>query len=220
MKNYLAQLFLWVLILCCFPFLSMGQNFEGIVYFEVSDLTKQGMGELPYMIKENKARMEFGEGQQKGAILLLPDESKMVFVMDAMKGYITMDADQAPNDTEEITDAEASKTEKTKTIAGRECEVWQIESENNIIEACMAQGMGTFMMPKSPMGQDNTPQWAKELIAQGAMPLEVIELKNGNQTVQMRATKIEEKSLSADLFEIPNGYNDMSGMMKQMQNQN
>ncbi len=220
MKNYLTQLFLAVLIAWCFPSLSMGQNFEGTIYFEVSDLAKQGMGELPYMIKGNKARMEFGKGQQKGAMLLLPDESKMVFLIDAMKGYVTMDTDETANDAENITNTEASKTGETKTIAGRDCQVWRMESENNTIEACMTQGMGTFMMPKSPMGQDNTPQWAKELIAQGAMPLEVIELKNGNKSVQMRATRIEEQSLSADLFEIPEGYNDMSGMMQQMQNRN
>lgn len=220
MKNYFTQIFLAVLIVWCFPSLSVGQNFEGTIYFEVSDLAKQGMGELPYMIKGNKARMEFGKGQQKGAMLLLPEESKMVFLIDAMKGYVTMDADDTANNTEDMANTEAAKTGETKTVAGRDCQVWRMESENNTIEACMTQGMGTFMMPKSPMGQDNTPQWAKELIAQGAMPLEVIELKNGTPSVQMRATRIEEQSLSADLFKIPEEYNDMSGMMQQMQNRN
>lgn len=220
MKNYLTQLFLSFFVLCCFPFLSMGQDFEGTIYFEVSDLAKEGIDEMPYMIKGNKARMEFGDGQQKGAMLLLPDESKMVIIMDAMKGYMSMDTDQTPGEAEDFTNTEATKTGETKSIAGRSCEVWKIESEDSMIETCMAKGMGTFMLPKSPMGQDNAPQWAKELMAQGAMPLEVVELENGNRSIQMRATRIEEKSLSADLFEIPDGYNDMSGMLQQMQNRN
>lgn len=222
MKTPLKQLFLFILILCCFPFTSIAQDFEGTIYFEVSDLTKQGMGEMPYMVKDNKARMEFGQGQQKAAMLFLPDESKMVIIMDAMKGYISMDTDQASDDTEDFTEAEVTKTGETKNIAGRDCDVWKIESEDNTtMEACMAMGMGSFMLPESPMAEENnTPQWAKELMAQGAMPLEVIELKNGNRSVQMRATRIEEESLSNDLFEIPEGYNDMSGMMQQMQNRN
>jgi hypothetical protein len=80
--------------------------------------------------------------------------------------------------------------------------------------------MGSFMMPKTPMARSNSPKWAQELMEGNSMPLEVIEIKNGKKTVQMRATKIEEKSLSADLFEIPKGYNNMSGMMKQMMNRN
>lgn len=221
MKTPLVQFFLFILILCCFPFTSIAQDFEGTIYFEVSDLTKQGMGEMPYMVKGNKARMEFGQGQQKAAMLFLPEESKMVIIMDAMKGYINMDTNTSSDNANDFTEADVTKTGETKNIAGRDCDVWKIKSEDDTtMEACMAMGMGSFMMPKSPMAEDNTPQWAKELMAQGAMPLEVIELKNGDRSIQMRATRIEEKSLSDDLFKIPEGYNDMSGMIQQMQNRN
>lgn len=220
MKNILVTLFLSILTISCFPAQSVAQDFEGTIYFEVSDLAKQGINELPYMIKGSKARMEFGQDQQKGAMLLLPEESRMVIIMDAMKGYISMDMDQSADDQNDFSEAEATKTGETKTIAGRECAVWEITSEEDNIEACMASGMGTFMLPESPMQQNNTPDWAKELMEQGAMPLEVIEIENGKRSIQMRATRIEEESLSADLFEIPEGYNDMSGMMQQMQNRN
>lgn len=219
MKTILT-LFLTVLVFNCFPAQSGAQDFEGTIYFEVSDLAKQGVEELPYMIKGSKARMEFAQGQQKGAMLMLPDESKMVIIIDEMQGYMSMNLDEAMNKEEDFSDTKATKTGETKTIAGKECEVWEIKTEEEIVESCMAGGMGTFMLPESPMQQNNTPDWAKELIAQGAMPLEIIEIKNGNSSIQMRATRIEEESLSDDLFEIPEGYNDMSGMLQQMQNRN
>lgn len=224
MRNYITLLFLSITIFFCLPASSMGQEFEGTINFEVSDLTKQGMGEMPYMVKGNKARMEFGQGQQKAAMLFLPEESRMVIIMDSMKGYMSMDTEDAKEIDEksmkDMSETEAEKTGETKTIAGKECEVWRIESPEDTIEACMAKGMGNFMMPQSPMAQNNTPQWAKELMDQGAMPLEVIQFNNGNEVVQMRATSIKEESLSDDLFEIPEGYSDMSGMMQQMQNRN
>ncbi len=76
------------------------------------------------------------------------------------------------------------------------------------------------MMPQNQMQKRNAPAWAQKFAEEGSMPLEIVEIKNGTRTVQMKATKIEEKSLSDDLFEVPEGYRDMSGMMKGMQNRN
>lgn len=216
-----------ILFICCsFFFLIqadiLAQDFEGTIYYEVSELKKEGMGEMPYMIKDSKIRMEFGEGDQKGAMLFLPEESRMVVIVDAMKGFMSMDLDENPNmdnqSDEEIPDM--TKTGEMKTIAGKSCEVWESTSEEEIYEVCIARGLGNFMMPENPMGNSNTPAWAEELKNGGFMPLEVVEVKNGQKTTQMKATRIEEGSLDASLFEIPQGYNDMSSMMQQMNSRN
>jgi len=221
MKKLFLTLLLGIFTLLQTPAILSAQNFEGIIYYEIPEMTKQGMGNMPYMVKDNKVRMEFGEGNQKGALLLLPEESQMTFILDAMQGYMTMDLDEQYQKTDDSGQTpEVTKTGVTKTIAGKTCEVWNIKTEENTVEACLAKGMGSFMMPKTPMARSNSPKWAQELMEGNSMPLEVIEIKNGKKTVQMRATKIEEKSLSADLFEIPKGYNNMSGMMKQMMNRN
>ncbi|HLR24259.1 MAG TPA: DUF4412 domain-containing protein, partial [Fodinibius sp.] len=86
------------------------------------------------------------------------------------------------------------------------------------LSMCVAKDLGTFMSPGNPMAKKSAPDWAKKVIAEGYMPLEVIEEANGSKRVQMKATKIEEKSLSPDLFTIPDGYKDMSSMMRQMMN--
>ncbi len=222
-----VQKFIQNVLFICFSFFffiqgdALAQDFEGTIFYEVAELKKEGMGEMPYMIKGSKVRMEFGEDDQKGAMLFLPGESRMVIIIDAMKGFMSMDledSDMNNQSDEEIPDM--TKTGETKTIAGKSCEVWETTSEGETYEVCIARGLGTFMMPENPMGNSNTPAWAEELKNGGFMPLEVVEVKGGQKITRMKATKIEEGSLNDSLFEIPQGYNDMSSMMQQMKNRN
>lgn len=221
-RNLFSTILLGAYFILGFQSLTAAQNFEGVIYYQVPEMAKQGMGEMPYMIKGGKARMEFGQGAQKGAMVLMPEESKIVLIMDAVKGYMSMDYNDDSNadGSSEFDDATVTKTGETKTIAGRSCEVWKIKSKEDNVEACMAKDLGTFMVPQNPMSRKNTPAWAQEIMDGKAMPLEVLEINgDGSKTMQMKATRIEEKSLSPDLFKIPDGYNDMSAMMKQMQSQ-
>jgi len=199
---------------------SQAQDFEGVIYYEIPEMSRQGMGEMPYMVKDSKVRMEFGKGAQGGAMIFMPDQNKMTFIMEAMKGYMTMEMDDPDSGDNSEDNTNMVKMDATKTIAGKSCEVWEVTDTKNTYQLCVAKGMGNFMMPQNPMAQTNTPKWAKEAMAGGFMPLEVIEVTNGGEELKMRASKIEEKSLSASLFEIPEGYNDMSSMMKQMMNRN
>lgn len=217
MKKLFSPFLFLLFVFCSLSLSSTAQDFEGVIYYEIPDMQAQGISQMSYMIKGDKTRLEFGNGQNSGSMIYLPEESKMVILIDAQKGYISMDADEDRSDMDDYSDVQATKTGETKTIAGKECEVWKVDSKENNVEACMAKGMGTFMMPKNPMGRDNTPKWAKELMDEGAMPLEVVEIKSGTRSTQMRATKIEERALPADKFVIPEGYKDMGAMLRQMQ---
>lgn len=189
------------------------QNFEGVIHYEVEDMKAAGMGEMVYMIKDNKARMEYGQGAQQGAVLFFPEKKQMAIIISQMKGYMLMDTD----DLDETTNEErATATGETKTIAGHTCEVWTISSAEEDYEACIARGMGNFIMPNP---QQNTPKWAQALMEEGFMPLEVVTINEGEQKVEMKATNIEEKQLDTSLFSIPEGYKDMTSMMNQMYNQ-
>lgn len=196
------------------------QDFEGVIHFKVADMIQQGMGEMPYMVKGNKGRMEVNHQGQKSAMLMLPDESKMVVIIKQMQAYMEMDLNEQQHDMSKMQETDATNTGETKTIAGKTCEVWRLESDEGTFETCMAKGMGTYMMPQNQMQQGNAPAWAQQFLEEGAMPLEIVAINNGKRTVKMKATKIEEKSLSDDLFEVPEGYRDMSSMLKGMQNQN
>ncbi|TYP94036.1 protein of unknown function (DUF4412) [Fodinibius salinus] len=217
MKTYLSVIFSFCILLFCATQTSVAQDFEGIIHYEIPEMTQQGMGQMPYMVKGNKVRMELNRGQQKGVMLFMPEQSKTVILIDQMNGYMTMDT-ETRDDINTGKDGNATQTGQTKTIAGKNCKVWKIESDGKTMEVCMAKGMGSFMMPKSPMSKGSQPDWAKKLMANEAMPLEVIAITDEGKSTKMKAVKIEEKSLSADLFKIPDGYKDMSGMMNPNQN--
>lgn len=214
-------------IMLCFVlgvgFQASAQNFEGVIHYQFDKMEQQNMGDIEYMIKNDKIRMQFGMGAQSGAMLYDSNDTKMTFIMDKMKSYMSMDMDKMSKESNydsKWDKSEVEKTGQTKEIAGYPCEIWKISNEKGEnLTMCMADGLGTFMTPGNPMARKQAPDWAKEIVAEGFMPLEVIEESGGSETVQMRATKIEEKSLSDSLFEIPEGYRDMSSMMKQMMNQ-
>ncbi len=202
---------------------SHAQNFEGVIHYEFEGASQNGMGDIPYMIKGDKVRMQFGDGQSKGAMIFLPADSKMLFVLDNMKSYMNVDTEKwMDNDAYDSKwdDSEMTRTGQSKTVAGYSCEVWQVTNGSDQLNMCMAEGLGTFMSPGNPMARQNAPAWAKKIIADGYMPLEVVEESaDGSTTVQMKATKIEETSLSDSLFEVPDGYKNMSSMMQQMMKQ-
>lgn len=209
-----------LILVLFFKLTAHAQNFEGVIYYEIPEISAQGMGEMPYMVKGEKVRMEFGQGSQGGALIFMPEENQMAFILEALKGYMTMETEDYATETSDTEDnTSMENTGQTKTIAGRSCEVWQVTDQQKSYQLCVARGLGNFMMPENPMAQRQTPQWAKEAMQGGFMPLEVVEITGGKNEIKMKATRIEEKSLSDDLFNIPEGYNDMSSMMKQMMNQ-
>lgn len=222
-RNQISQaIILAVIILMSSIQMSPAQNFEGVIHYEFAAMEERGMGAVAYMIKAPKMRMQIGMNGRKVAMLYLPEKSQMVVLIDKMKAYMRMDINQEAPDNKDTGKWEESAMEKTgitKTVAGHSCEIWKVTSdEGDTMTLCMAEGLGTFMMPSNPMAQNSAPDWAREIIREGYMPLEVIKNSNGNKEVMMKAVKIEEKALDASLFEIPEGYRDMSAMMQQMKN--
>lgn len=226
--KYIKRTFPFIITLCVIFIFgginkSLAQGFEGVIHYQFDRLEQQNMGDIEYMIKNDRVRMQFGEGAQSGAMIFLPGKSKIMFVMDQMKSYMSMDMDkETDNDSysDKWKESTLEKTGQNKTIAGHSCEIWKVSNtDGDKLTMCMADDLGTFMSPGNPMAKRSAPAWAKEIVAEGYMPLEVIEESGDEKTVKMKATKIEEKSLSDDLFTVPEGYNDMSSMMKQMMKQ-
>lgn len=214
MKSFLSSVLALLIVFLFNPQKGNAQDFEGTIHYSMPALANKGMDEMLYMVKEPNVRMETSQQGRKVAMLYFPKQSKMTVLINAMNAYMDIDT-EGSDDQSNYDNTNVTKTGTTKTIAGKSCQVWKINSDDNTMEACMADGMGSFMMPKSPMGNNSQPDWAKELVKDGAMPLEIVETTDGNRGTKMKATKIEEKSLSADLFKVPEGYRDMSGMMKQ-----
>lgn len=91
-----------------------------------------------------------------------------------------------------------TKTERRETIAGRECDVWQIEEGAKSREGCFLKG-AAFVDP----GGRAIAAWEKELSVRALFPLRLSEPK-------VVATRVEPKPLAAALFAIPKSYKNVA----------
>lgn len=214
---------LWLILVAAGT--ASAQSFEGLIRFEVypdAGAPASGPNGLKYYVKDSKIRMEFEAApQQSAAIIYDAQQAKMTMLMDQMKAYMTLPTDKYAEQYQQQmpTDQPYTRAGKTKTVAGRTCELWISQEDGETTEMWVAKGMGSFMMPDNQPGplMKSQPEWLKEAMEGGFMPLEISTTENGKTRLVMKATSVEPGKLDAELFSIPDGYNDMSGMMQQFQ---
>ncbi|HET9133475.1 MAG TPA: DUF4412 domain-containing protein [Gemmatimonadales bacterium] len=99
----------------------------------------------------------------------------------------------------------------SQTIAGTKCDDYEVATRGETMQMCLAAGLGKFtFVSAAPGGRGaaKVPDWARAL--EGKFPLQVRD-KAGK--FSMTATKITPGAPAASLFEVPEGYADMSAMM-------
>jgi hypothetical protein len=98
-------------------------------------------------------------------------------------------------------------TGKKETIAGYECEHATVEEKTGTTDMCLAKGLGKFLMPNSPMGgnRSSQPDWQAAL--GDSFPLRV---QQPDGSIAFEVTKIEKKTLEAELFVVPDSYQKMA----------
>ena len=143
-----------------------------------------------------------------GAMAGMPDAKGMKMIVDLskMRG-------EAANSK-----ADVKKLGTTQKIAGMSCDDYQITDENGkSVKACITSSLGRFMLPDMNGGMGRRgggggqPAWAKAFGDRPAFPLKVWS-DDGN--TNMEVTSVERAPVPASLFEIPDGYVDMSAMMR------
>lgn len=116
-----------------------------------------------------------------------------------------------------------TKTGRKDKVAGYECEDWDIESTDPAstdgkASICVAQqGFSWLQIPL--LGAPAEYAWMGELLDGSHIPLRFVGYeKDGKESARVEVTKIEKKTLAANLFEIPAGYPQMSldQMMQKM----
>ncbi|MGH7128060.1 MAG: DUF4412 domain-containing protein [Planctomycetaceae bacterium] len=196
------------------------KTFEGVITYDMST-AGQSM-QIKQMAKGSMIRQEM-EGPAGSMISLMDTgDATVTMIMPSQKIYMTMDVDammqQAPEPQPEQPDpAEFKATGEKETIAGHSCEHHTYTSEDSAVDMCVATGLG-FLPFRSPGtmgnrgggmgGMDRMEEWRKRF-PDGFVPLSVdVTAQGSNMT--MRATAVEPKTLSDDLFEVPAGYTKMS----------
>jgi hypothetical protein len=197
---------------------SAQNNFEGVIAYDVS-MTGMNM-QITQMVKGTMIRQEM-QGPMGQMVNLTDTESLvMTTLVPAQKMYMRMDLKAMAQQMGQQAAANQPKPEDFKatgekeTIAGHACEHYAFAQEDMSLDVCVAQGLGFVPLMSAGMNQGagaaaDVAAW-KERFPQGFLPLQMT-VNGQGQTMTMRATSVEKKSLADDLFKVPDGYSAMPG---------
>jgi hypothetical protein len=200
------------------------QPFEGDVNIRVVEASRPTPEAVSLQLKADKIRFNAnanGAGGPMGSGILRLKDKKMITIIDAQKKYVEIDfggagpgAMRGPGPTGAGTNAVPSappKIDKTghhETIAGHDCEDWNLESNGRKALVCMASDLGTFDFG-SLEGHSFVPDFVKHEIfgSAAAFPLKLVDYDaTGKEKTHVEVTHIEHKTEDDSVFEPPAGY--------------
>ena len=211
---------------------AQAQDFEGKIVVNVK--APQGMQAMTVYTKGALSRTEVTTQMGTMAMINDADKKEMTTIIDARQMYMKrsteMPAMANPN-APVRKPADIKRTGKMETIAGFKCEHVTVTEENgDVIDACVAKGLGNFAPMGGGMGRGgrgggggggggagapgggppggNPTGWTRDM-EKGLFPLKAT--KNGETLIEV--TSIEKKTLDAALFAPPAGYTEMQGGM-------
>ena len=190
-------------------FVNAQKPFEGKVKYKMYFNQANDAMEMAYFIKGSTARIEMqNEGMEQ---VMLIFEDKMVMLIPDQNMYMEFNktADEYMDDYQE-THEKPIKTNETKTILGYKCEKWIVKSYDNETEIWLTEGLGNYMFMGNPMDRKQS-AWQKSIMGNSFFPLLVITRdEKGKEIYKQEVTEIKAMSLSADMFQIPSGYQKMN----------
>jgi Domain of unknown function (DUF4412) len=138
-----------------------------------------------------------------GGAMVIIDQRKMVMMMPIPAPSAAPQVGEAPTIT---------KTGKHETLAGRDCEDWDVVEPvgQKHEQLCVTEGMTFFDFTSlAPPGAMAVPvgTWLKEIRERNEFPLRAVRLDPaGKELSRMEVTKIEAKPIDDALFLPPKGY--------------
>ncbi len=210
----MKKLFSSIIMLLLFSGIFYAQDdFEGVVKFKVD--SEGNSQTINYMVKDGSFKMEV-PGEASGSVIM--KDGKMLILMPEQKMYMETpinlsDRFEKDMDEKEINpdNIEDFKTGKTKEILGHEAEQYIYSDDDNEVEVWVAKDLGTLSFFSNPMQKKS--EWQNKLDALNYFPLLMIaKNKKGKEVTRFEVVELEEKSLPADMFEVPADYNKMNMM--------
>jgi hypothetical protein len=166
--------------------------------------------DLRFAVKGGKIRVDVAARGQPLHLVYDPAGEHTLVCLDAQKMFIDVPPPSFSAHPGGATDApQVTRTGRHETIAGTDCEDWEIAEKNgDHASACVAQGVAFFDFHANPMAPPS-PQsgWIDALRSQGAFPLRVVTTdRTGRERARMEVTSLEKKTLDASLFAVPPDY--------------
>jgi hypothetical protein len=174
--------------------------------------------DLPADMMNAREAKSFTGGGKVYALLKAADKT-MTVVLDGKRQAIVIDLNSVGEKAKQFRpgppggNAPASdppkvtKTGKKETVAGYQCEDWDVQStDKSKVSVCVAdKGASFFHLPLTGIPTEQL--WALELLDGKHFPLRGIAYeKDGSEAGRVEVTKIDKRSLDAAQFEVPAGY--------------
>jgi hypothetical protein len=183
---------------------------------------------MTILIKGDKVRFnaDKGAGGRAGSGIVDLKDKKMITMIDVQKKYVEMDLGgfnpaaahgipAQPTGSAPATPPKVDKTGKHETVAGHDCEDWNITSSSGKSVVCMASDVGAFDFA-SLTGAAFVPSFMQGGIFGGSVfPLKAVELDEaGKEKSRIEVTHIDRKPEDDSNFAPPAGYTklDLAGM--------
>jgi hypothetical protein len=190
---------------------SFGSGFEGAIVMHGT--TAHGPVDLLIVTKGGKMRIDApGPDGKVAHSIFNPADLTITILMDSQELAMQMPIPAAGTAGGAAGGTQASKitpTGKHETVAGYDCEDWDIAMANGNRESvCVAQGLSffDFSAMAGPTG-GSVRSWAEELRDKNAFPLRAVEVDPGGKEIsRMEVTRIQKKSLDDATFAVPANY--------------
>jgi hypothetical protein len=202
--------------------LPLTAQFEGTVVMNISPGAKHP-SEMTFYIKNNQlaSSVLVANGPMNGQTLRmlydLPNGKVSMLIPMAMGGAkgMKMDVDLRAQANAQHT-TEVKQLHTSQTIAGRHCDDLQVVVDGKPnTKICVSNELGSFAMANmSPAGRGaSAPDW---VAAFGGRPMFPLQVTGADGKVTMEVTAVHAETVHPEMFTVPDGYMDMSGMMNGM----
>jgi hypothetical protein len=186
----------------------LGSTFEGAITLQTSSPHRPA-AEVTLLTKGDKIRLDVTHNGQVAHSILDSEKKQILVLMDAQKMAMTM-AVPPPAKQPNPAMPTVTKTGKHETVAGHDCEDWEVAELNGThTQVCVAEGIGFFdfgaIAPPSAASQFGS--WLAELRDKQEFPLRAITTDaGGKEQSRMEVTKIDAHPLDDSTFTLPAGY--------------
>jgi hypothetical protein len=207
------------------PSLFAQAPFEGVVTMQV---TMPGVAPLESVmsVKGTRGRSDMTMNGMQAYTVMDFDKGSIFMVMPAQRMFMNMSEALTKTlaDTAAVADVSFKPTGKKGTFAGVSCDYYLIQFQAEMdADACIAKGLGTFFGMGGPSARGNSAPGAQKAMRQlakqfkgGAFVLKMDMRQKGQPSLSMEVTSLEKKPVDDSAFVLPEGFRDMSGMMKSM----
>ncbi len=198
----------------------LAAQFEGTVTMNVPG-TKEA-SEMTYYLKGTQvaASIPIKSGQMAGQTMRmiwdLPGHKMTMLMPMAMGNAKGIKSVTDMNMDEKVSTSDVKPLGTSETIAGYKCDDYEvIENGKPTSRFCVTHELGFFAYAAmSGAGRAAaSPGWVK---AFGNRPMFPLKVTNSDGKVVMEATAVRREPVGAEVFTVPDGYMDMSGMGNMM----